>query len=133
MGWLAMGGELTAPTLAALYSACIFWVLGYDTIYAYQDKEDDSRLGVGSTALASGSRGHLILAVIYGISLSLLALAAMLAKLTWPFWLILALAVFLLCRQALNINLQDPTDCLMKFRSNQWIGWIVFAAIIAGS
>lgn len=131
MGWAAVRGELTAPALA-LYAAGFFWTLGYDTIYAHQDKEDDALIGVKSSALKLGGRTRPWLFAFYGAALALATLAGALAGLTAAFYAVLAFAGAQLAWQAATVRPEEPRDCLDKFRSNRWFAWIVLAAIIAG-
>ncbi|MBL6958254.1 MAG: 4-hydroxybenzoate octaprenyltransferase [Rhodospirillales bacterium] len=131
LGWAAVRGEI-APAALVLYAAGFFWTLGYDTIYAHQDKEDDLLVGIKSTALRLGDATRPWLFVFYGISLVLLAWAGILAGLGWPFYAGLALAAGHLAWQAATIDTDTAADCLAKFKSNRDYGLILFAAIIAG-
>lgn len=131
VGWAAVRGELDWPPVL-LYAAGLFWTLGYDTIYAHQDKEDDALIGVKSTALALGNSTPAWLWVFYGAALALTAAAGRSAGLSWPFYPLLALAGLHLCWQAATVRIHDPGDCLAKFRSNRWFGWLLLGAILAG-
>ena len=131
LGWTAATGSLAWPA-AALYAACIAWTLGYDTIYAHQDKEHDMLVGVKSSALRLGERTRPWLFVFYGVTVALLGLAGALAGLAWPFYLGLAAAAAQLAWQAGKVDIDNPDDCLAKFTSNNWLGAIIFAAIVAG-
>ena len=131
LGWTAATGSLAWPAVA-LYAACIAWTLGYDTIYAHQDKEDDMLVGVKSSALRLGQRTRPVLFVFYGVAVALLGLAGALAGLAWPFYLGLAAAAAQLAWQAGKVDIDNPADCRAKFTSNNWLGAIIFAAIVAG-
>ena len=131
LGWAAVRGTVEAPALV-LYAAGFFWTLGYDTIYAHQDKDDDARIGVKSTALLFGAASRAWIAGFYAAAAALLAAAGWLAALAWPFYLGLAVAAAHLAWQARGVRFDDPKDCLAKFRANRNFGLIVFAAIIAG-
>jgi 4-hydroxybenzoate polyprenyltransferase len=131
LGWAAVTAGLGAPALA-LYAAAVFWTLGYDTIYAHQDKEDDLQVGIKSTALMFGVRTRPWLFAFYGAAVGLMGVAGFLAQLAWPFFIALAAAALQLAWQASQVNIADPADCLVKFRSNRWIGWIVLAGLVAG-
>lgn len=132
LGWAAATGGL-APAPAVLYLAGIAWTLGYDTIYAHQDKEDDVLIGVKSTALRLGARTRPWLWGFYAAMVAGLALAGWLADLAWPFYAGLAAAAAQLAWQATTVDIDDSADCLAKFRSNSMpFGWILFAAIVAG-
>ena len=126
-----MAGGLTAAPLA-LYAAGIAWTLGYDTIYAHQDKEDDALIGVKSTALklAAGTRPWLW--AFYGLAMAGLGLAGWLAGLGPWFWPLLGLGGAQLAWQAGRVRIDDAADCLAKFKSNAWFGWLYLGAILAG-
>lgn len=131
IGWAAVRGQLDPPALA-LYAAGVFWTLGYDTIYAHQDKEDDALVGVKSTALRLGGRTTEWLLAFYGGVLACLALAAVLAGLSWPFYAGLGLAAAHFLWQVTSLDIEDAADCLDKFKSNQWTGIIIAVAILLG-
>jgi 4-hydroxybenzoate polyprenyltransferase len=131
MGWSAVTGALSAPALM-LYAGGIAWTLHYDTIYAHQDKEDDALVGVKSTALRLGARTKSWLWGFSAAAILLFALAIGLAGLAWPAWLALAAVAAQLVRQIRAVDLDNPGDCLAKFRANRWIGWCLLAGIVAG-
>lgn len=132
VGHAAITGTLGLPALL-LYAAGFFWTLGYDTLYAHQDKEDDALIGVKSTALLLGERTPRWLVLFYGLMLAFAAAAAIAAGKGWPFWPGLAVVAFLLGRQLVGLRLDDPADCLARFRSNRDVGLALFAALLLGS
>jgi 4-hydroxybenzoate polyprenyltransferase len=129
VGWTAIMGQLGWPMLL-LYLGCILWTVGYDTIYAHQDTEDDALLGVKSTALTFGARSHVWIGGLYvgawmfwfaaahvagaGI-LTTTALAAIAGQLAW---------------QVATLNTQSPANCLQRFKSNRWVGWLFFIGLV---
>lgn len=131
MGWAAVRGEVGAPALL-LYAAGILWTLGYDTIYAHQDKEDDALIGVKSTALRLGAATPRWVSVFYAGTVLLIAAAGWAAGLSWLFYPLLALAAGQLAWQVARGNIDDSADCLTKFKSNRYFGWLLLAAIVAG-
>jgi 4-hydroxybenzoate polyprenyltransferase len=131
IGWTAAAGTLAWPPVL-LYLGGICWTLGYDTIYAHQDKEDDARIGVKSSALALGPRTRPFLFAAYGAAVALWGVAGAVAGLGWAFWPLLACAVAQLAWQAAAVDTDNPGDCLAKFRANRLVGWLLFAGIIAG-
>jgi len=131
LGWTAVTGALAPPPLL-LYLGGVFWTIGYDTIYAHQDKEDDVRIGVKSSAIALGERTRPWLFVFHGIALIAWAAAGFAAGLGTAFWLALATAAAQLIWQAARVAIEDPADCLSKFRSNRVVGWLMLVGIIAG-
>ncbi len=130
LGWAAASGVLTMPALL-IYAAGLFWTLGYDTIYAHQDKEDDALIGVKSSARRLGAATRPWLFGFYGLAVLLLAASGWVAGLAWPWWLGLAAAAAQLAWQAAAVDIDSPRDCLAKFKSNKWFGLILLAAIVA--
>ncbi len=131
LGWAAVRGDLgLAPGL--LYMAGILWTLGYDTIYAHQDKEDDLLIGLKSTALRFGAGTKTWLTGFYGGTIALITLAGYAVGLGPVFYAGMALALAHLAWQLATLDIDDARDCLAKFRSNRDFGLIVVAAIIAG-
>ncbi len=130
MGYAAASGRLDAAAFW-LYAGGIAWTLGYDTIYAHQDKEDDVLIGVKSSALALGPRTRPALFLFYAAAAALWAKAGSTAALGWPFYLGLGLVLLQLFWQAAFVDTEDPADCLAKVRSNRLAGWLMLAAIIA--
>jgi 4-hydroxybenzoate polyprenyltransferase len=130
-GWPTVFGFFWPPVL--LYAGGIAWTLHYDTIYAHQDKEDDALIGVKSTALKFGSITKPWLWLFSSATVLLFALALFGANLNWPVWIGLAAVALHLAWQIRAVNLDDPADCLAKFHSNRWIGWMLLAGIVAGS
>lgn len=131
VGWAAVTGGLSWPPIL-LYLGGVFWTIGYDTIYAHQDKDDDALIGVKSSALALGSRTRPWLFAFYAAALLLWAAAGCLAGLGAAFWAGLGLAALQLAWQAARVSTDDPADCLAKFRSNRLVGWLVLGGIVAG-
>ncbi|MGE5475597.1 MAG: 4-hydroxybenzoate octaprenyltransferase [Bacteroidales bacterium] len=131
MGWAAVRGELSAAP-ALMYAAGILWTLGYDTIYAHQDKEDDALIGVKSTARRLGAATPRWVAGFYAGTVLLLAAAGWAAGLAWPFYPLLALGAAQLAWQVAAGDIDNSPDCLAKFKSNRHFGWIFLAAVIAG-
>jgi 4-hydroxybenzoate polyprenyltransferase len=131
LGWTAVTGSLAWPPVL-LYAGGICWTLGYDTIYAHQDKEDDARIGVKSSALALGARTRPFLFVSYTAAAMLWAAAGITAGLGTIFFLGLALAAGQLAWQAARVDTGNPLDCLAKFHSNRLPGWLLLAGVVAG-
>ncbi|MEA3388017.1 MAG: 4-hydroxybenzoate octaprenyltransferase [Pseudomonadota bacterium] len=128
VGWSEVAGALT-PAGLTLYAGCIFWVVGYDTIYALQDREDDALIGIGSSALSMGRHVRAGVALCYMLALALwaaaiwqvrgqaLALAALLPVAAHLLWQVATLK-------------EDGVDPLAKFRSNRFAGLIMFLACL---
>ncbi len=130
LGWAAIRPSLTLPPLL-LYAGGIFWTLGYDTIYAHQDKRDDPKAGVKSTALRLLFTSRPWIAGFYVATVALFAAAGLADGLRWPFLVGLAAGAAQLAWQIADVDLDDPKDCLRKFRSNRLFGWLVLAGIMA--
>ena len=130
VGWAAVAGSLSAAPLL-MYVAGFFWTLGYDTIYAHQDKEDDALIGVKSSARRLGGRTRPFLFLFYGVTVLLLGASGWAAAMAWPFYIGLAAATLQLAWQAVDVDIDSPHDCLAKFKSNKWFGLILLAGIIA--
>jgi 4-hydroxybenzoate polyprenyltransferase len=131
VGWTAVTGELGWPA-TVLYLAGFCWTLGYDTIYAHQDKEDDALIGVKSSALKLGERTKPYLVLFYAAALALLAVAGWLAGLGAAFYLLLPLAAAHAAWQIARVDIDGPATCLAIFKSNRDFGLLVAAAILAG-
>jgi len=131
MGWAAVRGELAAPPVV-LYIGCLAWTLGYDTIYAHQDRRDDAVVGVKSSALKLGAGTRRWLAGFYGVFLAGLAGAGALAGLSPIFYIALLPAAGHLAWQLRRLDIETPERCLALFRSNAQLGWFVFAAFALG-
>jgi 4-hydroxybenzoate polyprenyltransferase len=129
LGWAAARGDLSIAALV-LYLAGIAWTLGYDTIYAHQDKEDDALIGVKSTARLFGADTPRWLRRFYAAALAGIALAGLIAGLGWLYVLLLLPASAHLAWQVAAVDLDDPANCLAKFRSNRDFGLLIFAAIV---
>jgi 4-hydroxybenzoate polyprenyltransferase len=129
MGYAAATGRLDGAALA-LYAAAFFWILGYDTVYAHQDREDDALVGVRSTARLFVRHTKPFLNGCYAITIALLALAGGLAGLGPLFYAGLLLPAALLFWQAATIDIHDPAGCLARFKLNRETGLLVAAAIL---
>ncbi|KAL0417031.1 UNVERIFIED_CONTAM: 4-hydroxybenzoate polyprenyltransferase, mitochondrial [Sesamum latifolium] len=132
LGWAAVKGSLDPAVVLPLYASGVFWTLVYDTIYAHQDKEDDRRVGVKSTALRFGDSTKEWVTG-FGIAcIGSLALSGYNANLEWPYYTFLAAASAQLAWQILTVDLASRADCNRKFCSNKWFGAIVCSGILFG-
>ncbi|XP_047322319.1 4-hydroxybenzoate polyprenyltransferase, mitochondrial [Impatiens glandulifera] len=132
LGWSAIRGSLDPAVVLPLYFSGMFWTLVYDTIYAHQDKEDDVKVGVKSTALRFGDSTKEWISVFGVASIGCLALSGLNANLGWPFYICLGGASGQLAWQILTVDLASRADCNKKFVSNKWFGAIVFSGILLG-
>jgi 4-hydroxybenzoate polyprenyltransferase len=128
MGWAAEFGTLSLAA-GALYVAAIAWTVGYDTIYAHQDKEDDALIGVRSTARLFGDRTKQWLVALYGLTVALIAVSFWLAGVGFVAWLGLVVAAFMLAWQIGTLDIDDPEQCLALFKFNGVVGLSIFLAL----
>ena len=129
VGWSAVTGSLAAAPLV-LYAGCVLWTVGYDTIYAHQDREDDALIGVKSTAILFGARTKPMLTVCYALAVVLIALAGWLAGGGVLFTVGLVAFAAHLAWQIVRLDIDDPLNCLAVFKSNRDAGLILFAALV---
>jgi 4-hydroxybenzoate polyprenyltransferase len=129
MGWPAAFGRLDSPAFV-LYAGAICWVIGYDTIYAHPDREDDALIGINSTALLFQQRTKPMLAVFYALAVALIALAGWMAGGGIVFLAgIMAFGLHLVW-QIRSLRIEDAANCLFVFKSNRDAGFILFAALV---
>jgi 4-hydroxybenzoate polyprenyltransferase len=132
MGWANEFGDIDAPAIM-LYIGSILWVIGYDTIYAHQDKEDDAIVGVRSTARLFGDNTKAWLAGLYAGALMCFAVAFANAQAPVPVMAGLIAAGAHMARQISKLDIDNPDQCLRLFQSNNQVGWLVFLGIVGGA
>ncbi|KQZ16296.1 4-hydroxybenzoate octaprenyltransferase [Mesorhizobium sp. Root552] len=132
MGWANEFGDIDAPAIM-LYIGSILWVIGYDTIYAHQDKEDDAIVGVRSTARLFGDNTKAWLAGLYAGALMCFAVAFANAQAPVPVMAGLIAAGAHMARQISTLDIDNPDQCLRLFKSNNQVGWLVFLGIVGGA
>ncbi|MGE5501898.1 MAG: UbiA family prenyltransferase, partial [Ignavibacteriales bacterium] len=131
LGYAAAEGRLGWPALL-LYASGVFWTLGYDTIYAVQDLEDDALAGVKSSARRLGASAPKAVLGFYVVAF-VLALAAAFTAGLGPLFLPPAVIYgMMLARQAQQLRIDDPARALALFKANTWAGLILFCALAAG-
>jgi 4-hydroxybenzoate polyprenyltransferase len=130
MGFAVTFGRSDA-TAVALYAGSIAWVIGYDTIYAHQDAEDDALIGIRSTALLFGARTKPALMVFYALTVVLIGVALMLAGAGVAAWIGLAAFAAHLVWQIRRLEISDPVLCSRVFKSNRDAGLLLFAGLLA--
>ena len=129
LGWAAVMGEISAAPLY-LYAGGLFWTLGYDTIYAHQDKDDDIMIGVKSTALKLGSKTKGWLVVFYGATIALFGLAGWASNMGTIFTAGLLAMAYHFIWQIRTVDIDDGDNCLMIFKSNTQAGWLLFLGAV---
>ncbi len=130
MGFAVTLGRIDSAALL-LYAGSISWVIGYDTIYAHQDAEDDALIGVKSTARLFGAHTDRALIVFYAMAVVLIGLAMWLAGAGFPAWLGLAAFAAHLVWQIRRLKIGDPALCLRIFKSNRDAGLLLFMGLLA--
>jgi len=129
MGFAVMLARID-PAALWLYAGSIAWVIGYDTIYAHQDTEDDALIGIKSTALLFGARTRPALVAFYGLAVVLIGIALAASGARWPAAIgLVAFAVHLVW-QIVRLDISDPVLCLRIFKSNRDAGLLLFAALL---
>jgi 4-hydroxybenzoate polyprenyltransferase len=130
VGWSAIYGAVD-PAALVLYAGCVLWTIGYDTIYAHQDTQDDALLGLRSTALRFGDQSRNWIGGFYGAAVVLWAVAGALAHAHLVFFMALALVTLQMSWQVSTLDTASPTNCLRRFRSNKDVGWAIFLGLVA--
>ena len=131
LGWAAVRGDIEAPAFV-LYVAGVLWTLGYDTIYAHQDKDDDKLIGVKSTALRFQKDTSKWITCFYTGTICLLACTGYMTDLGWTFFVGLGFATAHLLWQVITLDIDDIESCSQRFKSNRNFGLIVFVSILVG-
>ncbi len=131
MGWATVFGGLSWAALW-LYIAAVAWTIGYDTIYAHQDKEDDELVGVRSTARLFGDDTKAWLIGLYGLTLLFMIFAFVSAGVGLLAYLGLLVAAGMFARQIIVLDIEDGDQCLRLFKSNHHVGAILFVGLVLG-
>ncbi|MGV3491861.1 MAG: 4-hydroxybenzoate octaprenyltransferase [Devosia sp.] len=130
LGWSSQTGSLALPPLL-LYAGAILWTIGYDTIYAMQDTEDDALIGVKSTARLFGRRGRLMVALFYAATLALWVWAGLSAGAGTVFLVLMLVPAGLFAWQVRTLDPHDATNAMVRFRANHWVGVALTVALLA--
>jgi 4-hydroxybenzoate polyprenyltransferase len=124
-------GSLNAlPPLLLYVGSHTLWTIGYDTIYALQDIEDDALVGVKSTARLFGRRARLLVALFYAATVVLWVAAGLMVGAGWPFLVGMLAVVGILGWQVRTLEPHSPTNALVRFRANHWVGLALTAALL---
>ena len=129
MGFAAEFARIDLVALL-LYAGSIAWVIGYDTIYAHQDAEDDALIGIKSTARLFGENTRPALVAFYGLAVVVIGIALWLGAVRWPAWLGLILFAAHLAWQINRLELGNSALCLKVFKSNRDAGLLLFAGLL---
>lgn len=129
MGWVALFGSLAWPALV-LYAGSIAWVVGYDTVYGHQDQRDDAVIGVRSSSRTFGRHSRRVIAGLYVATVLLIGIAIFGAGGHWPGWIGFVLFAAHLAWQVRTLDPNDPSRCLLLFRSNRDAGALLFLGLL---
>jgi len=129
MGWLCMNSTLSSVPLL-FYGGAILWTIGYDTLYAFQDREDDLLAGIKSSALVVSSSPKTFLSIVYGSTLCVWGLGGLTAQLGAIYWLFLSTIGFHFFWQIYSLKENIPKNCLKRFESNIETGLLLFLGLV---
>ena len=132
VGWTSQTAAISLPPLL-LYLGCILWVIGYDTIYALQDVEDDALIGVKSTARLFGRRARAMVALFYAAAVVVWVAAALLVGAGLLFGIVMLAAIAILAWQVWSLDDRDPDNALVRFKANHWVGVAFTLALLVES
>ncbi len=132
LAWISINNEISiAPII--FYLGAIFWTLGYDTIYGYQDIKDDEIIGVKSTSIKFKNNPKKFILFCYLVFITVLILLGIIMKLNVYYFIFLVVPVFqLIFFQIYKLDVKEPMNCLNKFRSNNILGLLIFINLILG-
>jgi 4-hydroxybenzoate polyprenyltransferase len=130
VGWSAVTGSLALPAVL-LYAGSVLWTIGYDTIYAHQDKEDDLMLGLKSTAIRFGEDTITWVGGLYAGAVVLWLAAGYFAGTHLIYFSAVVLASLQMAWQVMTLDIRDPKNCLRRFRSNRDVGMVIFLGLVA--
>jgi len=132
LGWTSVDGEISIVPII-LYLGAIFWTLGFDTIYGYQDIRDDEIIGVKSTSIKFKKNPELFLILCYLIFIITLITVGIFMKFKYLYFIFLLLPIFhMFFFQIKNLKITDPLNCLIIFKKNNFLGFLVFTNIVIG-
>jgi len=131
LAWSAVAGNVAWPAIL-MYAGGFFWTLGYDTIYGHQDKEDDILVGVKSSSIKLGRNTRPFALLVYTLTVTLLALAGSAAGMGWFYFLMLGAAALQFVWQVGTLDIDDPKNCLARFKSNRDVGLMIFLGALLG-
>ena len=132
LGWTSVNSELNIAPLI-FYLGAIFWTLGYDTVYGYQDINDDEIIGLKSTSIKFKKNPYIFLNICYSIFFIALLLVGFLIELNHFYFIFLILIFFqMFLFQIKKLDIKNPSSCLKVFKSNNFLGFIVLISLIVG-
>jgi len=132
LGWTAIQGDINLVTVI-FYLGAIFWTLGFDTIYGYQDIKDDEIIGVKSTSIKFKQNPKLFLLLCYIVFITSLIIIGFLMEFKFVYFIFLLIPIFnMFFLQIKNFRIEDPANCLNLFKKNNFLGFLIFFNILIG-
>ena len=132
LGWTSIKGQLDIVPIL-IYIGAIFWTLGYDTIYGFQDIKDDEIIGLKSTSVKFESNPYIFLALCFSIFIILIASTGYIMSLSSKFFFfVLLIFIHMFYFQLFKLNINNPNSCLHIFKSNNFLGFLIYIALIIG-
>jgi 4-hydroxybenzoate polyprenyltransferase len=132
LGWTSIKGQIDIVPIL-IYIGAIFWTLGYDTIYGFQDIKDDEIIGLKSTSIKFKSNPYIFLSLCFLIFLILLTSTGYLMSLSLKFFFfVLLIFIHMFYFQLFKLNISNPNSCLHTFKSNNFLGFLIYIALIIG-
>ncbi len=131
LAWAAVSGTISLVPIL-IYIACISWTLGYDTVYGHQDKADDILVGVKSSSIKLGQYTRPFVAVAYAVTLTILFGVGVITQLSWFYYLMLIAAGIQFYWQVTTLEIDEPANCLTRFKSNRDVGLLIFLGALIG-
>ena len=132
LAWISIKNDISLIPII-FYLGAIFWTLGYDTIYGYQDIKDDEIIGVKSTSIKFKKNPKKFILACYLIFIASLILIGLLMKFNFIYFLFLSIPIFhLIFFQVYKLNTKDPVSCLAKFKTNNFLGLLIFVNLLIG-
>ena len=132
LGWTAIQGEINTVAII-FYMGAIFWTLGFDTIYGFQDIKDDEIIGIKSTSIKFKQNPKIFLLLCYTAFLTSLIIIGFLMEFKWLYFMSLLIPIFnMLFIQIKNFKIKDPINCLKIFKKNNFLGFLILFNILIG-
>lgn len=131
LAWAAVQGTINEVALM-IYLACMLWTLGYDTIYGHQDKEDDIHVGVKSSSIKLGEKTKPFVMAVYAGTAVLLGVVGSTVGMNWIYYTALAIVAVQFTWQVMTLDIDNPDNCLARFKSNRDAGLIIFIGCLLG-
>ena len=132
LGWTAIQGQINTVAII-FYMGAIFWTLGFDTIYGFQDIKDDEIIGIKSTSIKFKQNPKIFLLLCYTAFLTSLIIIGFLMEFKWLYFMSLLIPIFnMLFIQIKNFKIKDPINCLKIFKKNNFLGFLILLNILIG-